>query len=77
MSRRRTSQIWKIEKQLLEEIVANNNSYKGILAYFGLENKGENFRTLKKRLIEDAISFDHLLKHGENLKALQSKNSTK
>ena len=59
MSARRTSKIWKIPEQELREIVAKNNSYKGILATFGLENKGENFKTLKKRLNEDHISYDH------------------
>jgi len=77
MSARRTSKIWKIPEQELREIVAKNNSYKGILATFGLENKGENFKTLKKRLNEDHISYDHLLKHGQNLSIFQEPKSLK
>jgi len=68
MSKRRISSIWKISKSELEITVAKYKSYKDILATFGLENKGENFKTLKRRLNEDKIPYDHLLKHGQNLR---------
>lgn len=71
MSARRTSIIWKIPKSELEITVAKYKSYKDILATVGLENKGENFKTLKRRLNEDQIPYDHLLKHGQNLVIFQ------
>lgn len=56
----RTSPIWKIPKQELEKIVSQSKSLSKILSYFNLINKGHNYRTLKKRLDEDAISYNHI-----------------
>ena len=57
---KRTSPIWLVSKQELEFIVAKAESISDILVHFGLINKGHNYRTLKKRLIEDSIPFDHI-----------------
>jgi len=68
MAQKRRSIIWKISVDELKNIVAKENTYKAILNCFGMQNKGSNFRTLKKRMVEDGISFDHLAKAGCNLK---------
>lgn len=68
MSRNRTSPIWKIEKSILIELINKFTSYKDVLAFFGLQNKGNNFKTLKRRLVEDDIDFSHFQKGGDNLK---------
>lgn len=59
MAAKRTSPIWKITFEELESLIQNSNTYKQVLDHFGLENKGENFRTLRKRMIEDGIDFSH------------------
>lgn len=58
--RKRSSEIWKINKTDLENIVKNSTSISDILKHFGLINKGHNYRTLKKRLYEDNIDYSHI-----------------
>jgi len=58
--RKRTSIVWNIPKDELEEIVKNNNSLSGILRCFKLANKGGNYSTLKRRLNEEQIDYSHI-----------------
>jgi hypothetical protein len=55
----RRSPIWKIDKEQLIKIVEKSYSTGEVLSYFNLKNKGDNYRTIKKRLIEDNINFSH------------------
>lgn len=48
-------------KIALQQVVARSNYFVDVLKTFGLENKGSNYRTLKRRLIEDNISFQHIV----------------
>ena len=57
MGRKRTSAIWRMPKDELECLVENSKTMADVLRYFGLENKGGNNRTLKKRLNEDEIDY--------------------
>jgi len=63
--RKRTSPVWSVSKNKLEEIVKKSNSLSSILKYFGLNWTGGNHRTLKKRLIEEEIDYSHI-KLGQN-----------
>lgn len=72
MNKRRTSSIWSIPKNELELVVATHKSYKEILATFGLENKGNNFKTLKQRMNEDCVEYSHLQKKGDNLRVFNT-----
>ncbi len=65
MSRKRTSPIWKISKEELEELVKKCNTITEILMFFGLKNRGANNKTLKFRLKYENISIDHI-KLGQN-----------
>lgn len=67
MSAHRTSPIWEIAPDELKTLVQNSNSYTQALKHFGLENKGENFRTLRKRMQEENINFSHFLSKKESL----------
>jgi hypothetical protein len=58
--KKRTSPIWFVSKQELQNIVARATSISEILIHFGLLNKGHNYRTLKKRLDEEGISYHHI-----------------
>ncbi len=53
--RQKTSPIWKISKEELILLVQKSNSISEILRYFGLVNKGHNYKTLKSRLLIDNI----------------------
>ena len=66
MNKTKTSLIWKIPKDELENIVKNSTTFKSILKHFNLINKGSNSKTLKKRLQEDNIDYSHI-KIGRNL----------
>jgi len=57
---KRISIIWKMPRTNLIDIVKNSSSIKEILSHFGLDNKGSNYKTLKKRLNEDNIDFSHI-----------------
>lgn len=58
---KRSSPIWKVERDVLEKIVRERDTLSSILLYFGLINKGGNFKTLKHRLREDNIDFSHIV----------------
>lgn len=71
MVARRSSLIWIKSKEELLEIVRNSFSYKEVLNHFGLQNKGNNFKTLKQRMGEDGIDFSHFKSRNEYLKSSQ------
>lgn len=56
----RTSVIWIISKKSLATHVKSSNTFSDILKYFGLDNKGSNYKTLKKRLNEENIDYSHI-----------------
>ena len=58
--RKRTSIIWRIPKNELESLVKNNDSFSKVLKYFGVDNKGGNVKTLKRRLDEENINYSHI-----------------
>ena len=58
--KKKTSFIWKIEKQKLQEIVSSCTSFSNILKHFNLLNKGGNVKTLKSRLEYDSIDYSHI-----------------
>lgn len=60
MSRVRTSPIWKINRQDLQELAQSSSTISDMLRYFGMDNKGSNYQTLKKRLSEDNIDYSHI-----------------
>src|SRR5271157_2567942 len=57
---KRSSAIWEISTSKLIEIVKSSITVTEVLSHFGLQNKGSNFKTLKKRFIEDDIDFSNL-----------------
>jgi hypothetical protein len=67
MAAKRSSKIWVLSRESLLELVSKSSSYKEVLNYFGLENKGNNFKTLRQRMIEDGIDFSHFKSRQEYL----------
>lgn len=61
MPKNRTSKIWKISDEDFRNLVKNSLRMKDVLTYFGLQNKGNNFRTVKKRISELGIDDNHFL----------------
>jgi hypothetical protein len=59
MVRKKTSIIWKIEKEYMEKIVQSHDSLAGILRYLGLSLAG-NYKTLKKKLEYDNIDYENI-----------------
>ena len=62
---RRTSLIWQIQKKELETIINKSDTLREVLNHFGLENKGGNYKTLKRRLEEDNISVESLMQRSK------------
>ena len=61
MNKKRWSVIWKkYTSEELKEIVFKSKTLSEVLGYFGLINKGNNFKTLKTRLIEENVDYFHL-----------------
>lgn len=58
--KKKYSPIWKISKEKLKEIVEECSTISCILLYFGLSNKGGNYKTLQKRLLADNIDYSHI-----------------
>lgn len=57
---RRASVIWRLERGELERVVAQSGTFSDVLRFFGLNHKGGNCRTLKRRLDEEGISYAHI-----------------
>jgi 5-methylcytosine-specific restriction endonuclease McrA len=66
-TRIKRSAIWKLEHSEFESLVKKSKTYKEILSYFSLNNKGGNFKTLKRRILEEKIDDSHIEK-GSNTK---------
>lgn len=56
---RRTSVIWQVSDDEFAQIVRRSNSIREALAYWGLHNKGGNFRTFRRRVEESGLNLDH------------------
>ena len=54
----RTSPIWLLEKKKFIRLVKKSNTISEILNHFGLQNKGHNHRTIKKRIQEEGLQFE-------------------
>lgn len=72
MSRKRTSSIWTLDIEKFEHLVQISSTYKEVLLYFGLENKGNNFKTVKARILEHNIDDSHILFNKNNQRKLLS-----
>lgn len=66
-NRKKRSIIWSISKEEFQKLIDEKSSLTNILKFFGLENKGNNFLTLKRRISEDNICLEkfHLNKEKE------------
>ena len=58
--RKRTSIIWTVPKEELQEVVKSKNSISDVLKHYNFGATGATHITLKKRLIEDGIDFSHI-----------------
>ena len=74
MGRRRTSPIWKMSSNKFKELVETSDTITEVLAYFGLQNKGRNAHTLKKRFKEEEIDCSRLSKNGRKRRIQAIKN---
>jgi hypothetical protein len=52
-----SSPVWKISDEEFKNVVQNSKTYTEILAYFGLMNRGNNHKTLKKRINQLKLEF--------------------
>jgi len=58
---RRTSVIWKPTNEEFAQMVKESNSMSELLRMFNLNNKGNNFKTCKKRITELGLNTEHFL----------------
>jgi len=61
MSKKRTSIIWKISNEEFTNLVKSSRTMSELLRHFGMENKGGNYKTCKKRINELQIDTSHFL----------------
>jgi 5-methylcytosine-specific restriction endonuclease McrA len=60
MNRKKRSIIWSISTQEFKELVSKSNTIADILRYFGMNNKGGNHHTVKRRAKEENIDLSHI-----------------
>lgn len=58
--RAKRSKIWDMPHNELVELTKNSSTIGDILKVFGLENKGGNHQTIKRRLDEEQIDYSHI-----------------
>lgn len=58
--RAKRSKIWNMPHDELVELTKNSSTIGDILKVFGLENKGGNHHTIKRRLDEEQIDYSHI-----------------
>lgn len=54
------SVIWQLPIDELRTLIANSPTFSAVLAHFKLVPVGGNVKTLKRRLVAEGISFDHI-----------------
>jgi len=60
MNRKKRSIIWSISTQEFRELVSKSNTIADMLRYFGMNNKGGNHHTVKRRAKEENIDLSHI-----------------
>lgn len=66
--RKRTSIVWtKFTDEEFINLIKRSSSYKELLSVFHLVNKGNNDRTIKKRINELNINTDHFNKNYDRM----------
>ena len=60
MNRKKRSIIWSISSQEFKELVSRSNTIADILRYFGMNNKGGNHHTVKRRAKDENIDLSHI-----------------
>lgn len=66
MNKNRTSIIWKVSDDIFVSLVKSSKTMSELLRHFGMENKGGNYKTCKKRINELHIDTSHFLKRVES-----------
>ena len=74
MPRAKRSPIWQIDREELKNLVDNALSVKDVLNAIGLENKGNNYKTLKDRMEHDGLDFNYLIEQGKKNRTRNAKN---
>ncbi len=59
-ARRKRSPIWKMSVEQFALLIEQSTTYADVLRAFGLEPKGGNTATLKRRIVEDGIDAGHI-----------------
>jgi 5-methylcytosine-specific restriction endonuclease McrA len=60
MNRKKRSIIWSISKEEFETLVSRSSTIADILRYFGMNNKGGNHHTVKRRAKYENIDLSHI-----------------
>lgn len=60
MGRKRTSPIWTLEKEKMQQLLNNSNSFVEVLKTLGLKAYSGNHRTLKERIKLDNLNIEKL-----------------
>lgn len=68
------SLIWKCSKEYFQDIINKSNSISECLSYFGLENKGSNYKTLRTRIEYDNVDATSLYERVKSNTQLRIKN---
>lgn len=61
MNRKKRSIIWSISTEEFQTLVCRSNTISDILRHFGLNNKGGNHHTVKRRAKDENIDISHIL----------------
>ena len=59
--RKKRSKIWELPSNQFSELVSRSNTIADILKYFGLQNKGGNSNTVKRRILHENIDMSHIV----------------
>jgi hypothetical protein len=59
--RKKRSKIWDLPDHEFEKLIAESTSIKVALSFFNLQNKGNNFKTIKARINEMGLDTSHFL----------------
>lgn len=63
--RQKRSKIWLLPDEEFKDLIKNSSSVKVALSFFGLQNKGNNFKTIKKRINDMQLDISHFLTNVE------------
>lgn len=67
LEKEKHSPIWKVSREAFIKMMENSISVKDMLSYFGMQNHGSNFKTLKRRFEKEGLDYKSFVQRSKRI----------